>query len=450
MLAKSPALSTDFYELTMAACYHAQGMQGSATFSLFPHDLPASRNFLVAAGLETVLDYLQNFRFTSEDIDYLASLGRFQPDFLKYLAGMRFTGEVWAMPEGTICFGGEPILEITAPVIEGQLVETFLINAFNLNSMLASKAARCVVAAQGKALVDFGLRRTPGLDAGLASARAASLVGFEGTSNVAAAAHLGARPVGTMAHSFVVAFGEETEAFESFAATFPDSTVFLVDTYDSLSGLKKAVKAALRLRDKGHELVGIRLDSGDLAEMSRKAREMLNQAGFQKAKVVVSGNLDEYRIEELIQNGAAVDMYAVGTKMGSSADAPFLDLAYKLVSYEGRPTLKLSTGKVTWAAPKQLWRQVDEDGVIINDVLGLRDEAQKGRPLLEKVMQDGEPVNEVPGWREAREVFKKNLAQLPEECLDLHHKCRVEVQASRALKDLQERAKKAALNGLSS
>ena len=371
---------------------------------------------------------------------------RFQPDFLDYLKNMRFSGEVWALPEGTVCFGGEPLLEISAPIIEGQLVETYLINVLNLNSMLASKAARCVIAAQGKTLVDFSLRRTQGLEGGLAAARSSALVGFAGTSNVAAAAELGTDPVGTMAHAFVEAFGEESAAFQAFTESFPDHTVILVDTYDTLSGLKKSIEVASEMRSQGHEIVGIRLDSGDLVEWSKKARQMLDEAGFPGAKVVVSGSLDEYRIADLIRAGAEVDMYAVGTKMGSSADAPYIDLAYKLVSYEGRPTLKLSVGKETWVEAKQIWRCLNESGRIERDVLGLRGEELPGEPLLTKVMQNGEVLPPLPDWRQARKVFLNDLKRLPEPCLGLGTTCNVEVRASDELRALQKKAREAVLS----
>ncbi len=441
MLAQSPALNTDFYELTMAAAYYAHGMNGPATFSLFAHGLPKNRSFMVSAGLERILKYLEDFRFSQEDIDYLHSLGRFKPDFLDFLSKIRFSGDVWAMSEGSICFGGEPLLEITAPIIEGQLIETYLINVLNLNTMLASKAARCVIAAQGITLVDFSLRRTQGLEGGFAAARSSALVGFQGTSNVAAAADLGIAPVGTMAHSFVEAFGEESAAFQAFIDSFPDQTVILVDTYDSLSGLKKSIEAALEMRKNGHEVLGVRLDSGDLVVWSKKARAMLDEAGFPRAQVVVSGSLDEYRIADLIRAGAAVDMYAVGTKMGSSADAPYIDLAYKLVSYEGRPTLKLSTGKETWAAAKQIWRCLDDSGRVHQDVLGLRDQQMQGEPLLKKVMQGGKPLGPAPDWRAAQKVFQRDLARMPEQCLGLGTTCHVRVIASNELQELQKKAR---------
>ncbi|MFZ5585275.1 MAG: nicotinate phosphoribosyltransferase [Thermodesulfobacteriota bacterium] len=442
----SLAIVTDFYEITMAAVYHARGMNGPATFSLFAHDLPPERGFMVAAGLEDALSYLESFAFSAEDIAYLASLNRFKPGFLDYLAGVRFSGEVWAMAEGTVCFAEQPLLEITAPIIEAQLVETMIINIINLHSTLASKAARCVLAAQGRTLVDFSLRRTQGVQAGMAAARSSALVGFSGTSNVAAAKAYGINPVGTMAHSFVESFGDETAAFRAFAETFPDHTVILVDTYDSVAGLVRAIEVAGELKRRGHRLVGIRLDSGDLVGMSRQARAMLDQAGLEQAMVVVSGSLDEYRIADLLARGAQVDLFAVGTRMGSSADAPYLDLAYKLVSYDGRPTLKLSTGKVSWVAPKQIWRRLDDQGRIQGDSLGLRDEDLPGQPLLAPVMRQGRRLEPGQGWQAARQRYAEQIKSLPPQCLRLAEPRPLRVQASPALAQLQENTRMQALN----
>lgn len=445
MYSGSLAMQTDFYQITMAAAYHAHGMAGQACFSLFARHLPAERGFLVAAGLEEALDYLESFAFAPEDIAYLESLGRFKPDFLRVLANTRFTGQVRALPEGTICFADEPFLEVTAPIMEAQLVETYLINVVNLHSTLASKAARCLLAAQGRGLVDFSLRRTHGVDGGMAAARSSALAGFQGTSNLAAARQYGITPVGTMAHSFVEAFGDELSAFRAFARTFPDHTVILVDTYDSVAGLHRAVRVAGELLAQGHRLVGIRLDSGDLVGLSRQARTILDQAGLEQARVVVSGSLDETRMAELLAQGAQVDLFAVGTKMGSSADAPFLDMAYKLVNYDGRPTLKLSAGKETWAGAKQVWRRLDREGRLDHDLLGLAHEDQPGQPLLEPVMQGGRRAAPRQDWRQAQARFRQDLAQMPEAVLRLgdHRPPRLEITP--ALRDLQEHIRAATL-----
>jgi nicotinate phosphoribosyltransferase len=435
------ALQTDFYELTMAAVYHQEGLEARATFSLFAHRLPPNRGYMVAAGLEEALDYLEGFRFTREELDYLDGLGRFRPEFLDRLARTRFTGEVWALPEGTVCFAEEPLLEVTAPLIEAQLVETCLINLVNLHTTLTSKAARCTAAAAGRDCVDFSLRRCQGLEGGRAAARAAAVAGFAGTSNVAAARELEFRPVGTMAHSFVEAFGDEARAFRAFADLFPDHTVTLVDTYDPVGGLERSVELARGLRERGHELVGIRLDSGDLVELAGRARSMLDAAGLESVKVVISGSLDEHRIAELLAAGAEVDLFAVGTKLGSSADAPYLDLAYKLVHYDGRPTLKLSTGKESLVAPKQIWRRLDGEGRLAGDLLGLREEENPGEPLLTPVMAEGRRLGPRQGWRAAAERLREELGRLPEGARKLDQPQRVAVEVSPALAALQDRTR---------
>lgn len=439
------ALHTDFYEITMSAVYHARGMNQTATFSLFLHNLPEQRGYIVAAGLEAALDYLENFAFTQEDIEYLRSLERFNDDFLQRLAEVRFTGDVWALPEGTVCFAEEPILEVTAPIIEAQLVETHLIQTINLHSTMASKAARCVTAAHGRPCIDFSLRRCQGRDAGFAVARSSAMVGFIGTSNVDAARRLGTTPIGTMAHSFIEAFGDESQAFGAFSEVFPENTVTLVDTYDTEGGLRHSIDVAHKLLGQGRKMVGIRLDSGDLAGLSIKARRMLNDARLPEVKVVVSGSLDEHRIQEMLSAGAEVDILAVGTKMGSSADAPYLDLAYKLVAYDGHPTLKLSSGKESLVMPKQIWRRLGPYGKIESDLLCLRNEEAQGSSILHPVMQNGRRVGKGQTWRDASEVFKNEYATLPSACLELDRPGRVPVKVSPELRSLQDQTRQAIL-----
>lgn len=446
MTSGSQALHTDFYQITMAASYHAHGMNDPATFSLFTHGLPRSRGFMVAAGLDDALAYLESFAFQPTEIAYLASLNRFSDEFLESLSGLGFSGEVWALPEGTVCFAEEPLLEVSAPLIEAQLVETRLINIINLHTTLASKAARCTLAAGGRTCVDFSLRRTQGLEAGWAAARSSAIAGFVGTSNVDASRRLGTNPVGTMAHAFVEAFGDEQRAFEAFAATFPQHTVLLVDTYDSVGGLHRAVEVAARLKSQGHSLVGVRLDSGDLVGMSRQARKILDQAGLEEVRVVVSGSLDEMKLAELIAQGAMVDIFGVGTRMGSSADAPYLDFAYKLVSYQGRPTLKLSAGKETWAGDKQIWRTLDKQGLLSQDVLALRGEELAGEPLLAPVMKQGRRLAPPEDWRRAHQRFQDQLSTLPEQCLSQVDPQPLPIKASTALQQLQVQARRAALD----
>jgi nicotinate phosphoribosyltransferase len=413
---------------------------------LFVHDLPDTRNFIVVCGQEQVLDILENFRFSPEGLSYLASLKRFEPGFLQRLETLRFSGEVWAVPEGSVCTSGAPLLEITAPIVEAQLVETILMNTINVNSTIASKAARCRLAAPGRDLLEFGLRRTQGLDAGMAAARSAAIAGFLGTSNVAAAKAFDIIPVGTMAHSYVTAFPSELDAFKAFADTFPQSAILLVDTYDNHLGMQRAIEIGRHLKAQGCKLGGVRIDSGNLAREGRIARQMLNQAGMPDTKVVVSGNLEEMSIREILRQTEDIDVFAVGTRMSCSSDAPVLDLAYKLASYENRPTLKLSTGKETLPNPKQVWRQYDGQGRIKADVVGLREEqCPSGRPLLSKIMENGCRLAPAGGWREARKVFENDLATLPAACLDLDYMHRWPLHLTLALTGLQQQTRQDAL-----
>ncbi|WP_299288736.1 nicotinate phosphoribosyltransferase, partial [Thermoflexus sp.] len=400
-------LVTDLYELTMAQAYWAHGVTGLATFSLFVRDLPPERGFLVAAGLEDVLRFLEDFRFPPEALEYLESTGIFARPFLDYLAELRFTGDVWAVPEGTLVFAQEPILEITAPIIQAQIAETYVINQVHLQTMIATKAARCVAAARGRGVVDFALRRTHGVDAGLKVARCSYLVGFQATSNVLAGKVYGIPITGTMAHSFIMAFAEEEEAFRAFAETFPERAIFLIDTYDTLEGARRAARVGLELRERGRRLLGVRLDSGDLLALSREVRRILDEAGLPEVRILASGGLDEYRIEELVQAGAPIDAFGVGTRMGVSEDWPWLDMAYKLVAYEGRPARKLSPGKASLPGPKQVFRFYDEEGKMKEDILALREERiEGGAPLLEKVMEGGRLLRPHPALAELRERFR--------------------------------------------
>jgi nicotinate phosphoribosyltransferase len=418
------ALFTDLYELTMAASYFQHRMFAPATFSLFVRKLPPDRGFLVAAGLEEVARFLQAFSFSSEDIEFLRQTKRFQPDFLEYLSHLRFTGEVHALPEGRICFAHEPLLEITAPIIEAQLVETLVINAIHLQTLIASKAARCFHAAQGRKLVDFALRRTHGVDAGLKVARASYLAGFDGTSNVLAGKLYGMPIFGTMAHSFIESFDEEEEAFRAYAETFPDETALLIDTYDTVAGAHRAARVGQALQQHGHQLRGVRLDSGDLLALSRATREILDAAGLSYTRIYASGGLTEHEVARLVTAGAPIDVFGVGTDMGVSGDAPALDMAYKLVEYAGRPRLKLSSKKVSLLGKKQIFRTQDADGQYERDVLGLREEAgekvapevppARALPLLEKIMANGKLLRPLPSLEESRRLFLTDSARLPE------------------------------------
>lgn len=436
------ALVTDQYELTMAQSYLHQGMTESATFSLFTRQYPLNRGYFVSAGLEAVLHYLQELHFTGEDIDYLRATRLFAGDFLEYLRAFRFTGEVHAIPEGRLFFKDEPVLEVTAPIIEAQVVETYLINQVNLQSLIATKAARCVTAGRGRALVDFSLRRAQGVDAGLKVARCSYLVGFAATSNVRAGQRYGIPISGTMAHSYVTAFEHEMDAFRTFARSFPDNTVLLIDTYDTVAAAHKAVQVAREMEATGHRLRGVRLDSGDLVSLSQQVRRIFREAGLDYVSIFASGGLDEYELDELLGQGAEIDGFGVGTRMGVSADAPWYDMAYKLVKYDSRPVLKLSTGKVTLADQKQVFRLYNKDGNMERDVIALRDEPPPhpaARPLLQKVMEDGRILEPLPSLNEIRQTFQDEFARLDPRIKALTDPDHYRVEVSPRLKALQDR-----------
>jgi nicotinate phosphoribosyltransferase len=396
-------LLTDLYQLTMGQAYFDAGLAGEgATFSLSFRRLPPGWGYLIAAGLDDVLVLLERLRFGEADLGYLEESGLFTEPYLDSLRAWRFTGTVRALPEGTVFFPQEPAVEITGPVGEGQLVETIVLNQIHFQSLLAAKAARCVDAAQGRRLVDFGFRRTYGLEAGSRLARSSWIAGFDATSNVLAGRELSIPVAGTMAHSFVEAFADELDAFRAFAATYPDDTVLLVDTYDTLEGVRRAAVAGRELAARGSRLRGVRLDSGDLLELSRAARAILDEAGLGDATVFASGGLDERDIQALLAAGAPIDGFGVGSHIGAPPDAPSLDMAYKLVEFAGRPTLKLSADKATLPGRKQAWRVRDERGLFAFDTLGLADEEPpaRGEPLLREAMTAGrrhvvEPLVEI-------------------------------------------------------
>jgi nicotinate phosphoribosyltransferase len=384
-------LLLDLYELTMAQSYLEQGISSTpATFSLFARHLPRDWSFFLAAGLDDVLSYLEGLTFASEDRAYLASTGLFRSDFLDWLGALSFSGSVRALPEATVFFPHEPLLEVTAPIAEAQLVESAVLNQAHFQTLIATKAARCVIAAQGRRLVDFALRRTHGYDAGLKAARCAYLAGFDATSNVLAGQRYGIPIAGTMAHSYVATFSDELSAFRAYAQAYPDACVLLVDTYDTLDGARHAAIIGQELAAAGHRLRGVRLDSGDLAELSFPVRTILNEAGLDDATIFVSGSLDEHGIAAALARGAPIDAFGVGSRLGTSADAPYLDMAYKLVEIGGRPVLKLSTGKATWPGPKQVWRRVSGPDRW-EDYVGLADEKPPAdsQALLVEVMRNG-------------------------------------------------------------
>jgi len=406
------ALFTDLYELTMMQSYFDRDMHERAAFSLFVRDLPNERNFLLAAGLEPVLDYLANLRFEDAEIAYLRELGKFTPAFLDWLKNFRFTGDVHAVPEGTPVFANEPILEIEAPIAQAQLVETAVMNIVHLQTVLASKAARVVAAADGRAVVDFGARRIHGRDGAIHAARAFHLAGVNATSNVEAGRAYGIPVSGTMAHSYVEAFANEAEAFAAFTRSYPE-TVLLVDTYDTLQGVRNVIELARKLGE-DFRVRAVRLDSGDLLTLSRQARAMLDGAGLSAVQVFASGGLDEYRIAELLGAGAPIDGFGVGTAMGVSDDAPSLEIAYKLTAYAGEGRVKLSPGKASYPGLKQVFRHESQYGHAIRDTLALQSESLDGRPLCECVMRNGKWLKPAPELDAIRKYAAGQIAALPD------------------------------------
>ncbi len=434
------ALTTDLYQLTMLQAYLEHGMHAPATFELFTRRLPPNRNFLVAAGLDAALDYLEHLRFEDADIEYLESLGRFSSEFLGYLRGFRFSGSVDALPEGTPFFANEPLLAVHAPLPEAQLVETRLLNLVQLPTAVASKAARVVAAADGRSVIDFGLRHAHGADASLAASRAAYLAGVQATSNVAAGQAFGIPVAGTMAHSFVQAHDREREAFRHFMATFPTAAL-LVDTYDVEAGMDTVIEL---VRDAGGPApAAVRLDSGDLAAHARRTRRQLDEAEMRQVQIIASGNLDEQEVARLIADGAPIDSFGVGAALAVSEDAPCLDVVYKLVAYDGRGRMKLADQKITLPDPKQVFRQFD-GAAATHDVLGLAGEQSDGQPLLEPVMCDGERL---PAARRSLDRIRaraaRSLAMLPPRVRSLEPATppyRVEVSA--ALGEATERTRR--------
>lgn len=438
------ALITDLYELMMAAAYVDGDLhQRPATFSLFVRQLPPGRGYLVAGGLAEVLAGLRQLRFGSSELDLLAGLDLFDDTFLEVLAGLRFDATVRAVPEGRIVFADEPLIEITGPMITAQLVETFVLNQVTTQTTLATKAARLRDAAQGRAVVDFSLRRTQGIDAGMKVARAAAIIGLAGTSNVAAASY-GVPLTGTMAHSFVQAHRSELEAFRRFADRFGDRTTLLIDTYDTMAGLERAIELARELRHRGQALRAVRIDSGDLAVLATTARRRLDAAGFPAVQVVVSGGLDETAIADLVDRAPdAIAGFGVGSALGVSSDAPVLDSAYKLVAFDGRPVRKTSVGKASWPGPKQVWRRADAR----SDVLATEAEAGPGAgaaPLLVTVLDRGEPTDDTPPLDEraalaaANGRFELDRGRLPDDVARIVDPAGYPVEVSQELLALTE------------
>jgi len=435
MRAESSPLLTDLYQLTMMQSYLDHGLTDMAVFEFFVRKLPGKRNFLMACGLEQVLDYLRQLHFSSEELDWLSRSGRFSADFADYLENMRFDGDVHAMREGTIFFPDEPVLRITAPLPLAQLVETRIINILHFQILMASKAARVALAAPGKLLVDFGLRRTHEASAGLIAARAGFIAGLSGTSNVLAEVNYSIPIFGTMAHSYILAHDSETKAFIHYARSHPGNVVLLIDTYDTERAAEKVVAIAPQLKADGIAIRGVRLDSGDLAEHARRVRQILDCGGLDEVAIFASGNLDEYKLVEIEAQHAPIDGYGIGTRMSTSSDASYLDCAYKLQRYAGVARRKTSEGKATWPDRKQVYRTI-ENGEMTGDVITTEDDRQDGDPLVHPVMQSGEMLSSCPSLSAIREYAAREIAALPERLRNLKPASPYPVEISATLKQL--------------
>ena len=438
----SSPLLTDHYQLTMLESYLQQGMQETAVFELFFRKLPPTRNFLVAAGLEQALEFLENLRFSAGELAWLKP--RFGSALVNYLEQFRFTGDVHAMPEGTLFFPDEPILRITAPLPQAQFVESRLINLLHFETLIASKAARSVLVAPGKLLVDFGMRRAHGAEAALLAARAGYLAGFSGTSTVLAAAIYGMPSFGTVAHSYIQAHADETAAFEHLVRCHPENSTLLIDTYDTEAAATKVVTLARKLAQDGIEVSGVRLDSGDLGMHAWRVRRILDEGRLEKTRIFASGNLNENRVHELISSGAPIDGFGLGTALDVSSDAPALDCAYKLQEYAGKARRKRSEGKATWPGRKQIYRKYDRpNGRMVRDVVALeKDDPHEGEPLIVPMMRSGRRIDGINGNRKLEAIRQQtvaNYARLPESLrsLDTAPVYPVEISAS-----LQALAKK--------
>jgi nicotinate phosphoribosyltransferase len=446
------ALLTDLYQLTMSAAYFERMRDVEATFDLFIREMPPRRGYLIAAGLEQAVSYLRDFSFSEESLSYLRERGLFKEEFLEYLAKLRFTGELWAVPEGTVVFPQEPLLRITAPVIQAQLAETYLLNTVGFQTLIASKASRVVGAAKGKGVVDFALRRVHGGDAGVKGSRASYIGGCIGTSNVLADMLYGIPTYGTIAHSFIMAHEDELDAFKSYADVFPDNCLLLIDTYDTMQGARNAVTVAKELERKGKRMTGVWLDSGDLAKLSKAVRRLFDESGLKYLKIFASGNLDEYKIEKLLKADAPIDLFGVGTAMGVSSDSPVVNANYKICELRDEcgnelPTMKLSMGKVTMPGKKQVRRFLDKKGEYARDVIALEGERVGGIPLLVKIMEDGRVASKLPKLEEIRKKCSESILKLPAQYRKLRNVPLYPVELSEGLssliKELKRRYRKA-------
>ena len=434
--ASTTALLTDLYQLTMLHAYWEREMEATAVFEFSVRHLPERRNFLVAAGLEQLIEYLETLHFEPRELEWLDSTGRFGPDFIRRLAQLRFTGDVDAVPEGTVFFAGQPIVRITAPLPQAQFIESRLINLLHFQTLIASKAARCALADDGRTLVDFGLRRAHGAEAGTLAARAAYLAGFAGTATVEAGRRYGIPLFGTMAHSFVQAHRSESDAFRHFVECFPGENTLLIDTFDTLRAARAVVALAQGLRPLGVRVKAVRIDSGDLAQASRDVRRILDDGGCRDTGIFLSGNLDEFAIADLVANGVPADGFGVGTRLDVSADAPTLDCVYKLQEYAGRATRKRSAGKATWPGRKQIERYRDAQGLLTRDAVVLEEEPQRGERLLLPVMRRGRRVESLPTLAVAREHARREFASLPSPLRSLESRAAFTVDISPRIREL--------------
>ncbi len=435
-LNQTSALLTDLYQLTMLEAYYQADMHDTAVYEFFVRKLPPDRSFFVAVGLEQVLDYLEQLHFTEQDIQWLRESGRFSESFLAWLTDLTFKGDVEAMPEGSLCFPNEPLLRITAPLPIAQLIEPIVINFLHFQTLIATKAVRFRLTAGNRVLVDFGLRRAHGRDAGLLAARASWVAGFDGTATVQAEPAFGIPLYGTMAHAYIEAFGDEMAAFEHFARVHPNNAVLLIDTYDTRTAAEKVVTLAKRLHTDGIDIKAVRIDSGNLEETSRDVRRILDAGDCQSIRILASGGLDEYKLEQLVQAGAPIDGYGIGTQLDCSADHPYLDCAYKLQEYAGQPRRKRSEGKATWPGRKQVWRHLHDNGFYSHDTLALEEEKHDGLPLLQTVMQQGQRVAAAEPLTTVRERVTDQLTHLPGRLGDLRGNGDYEVKVSPALRTL--------------
>ncbi len=412
-LASNSPLLTDLYQLTMLQSYWQHRMDKVAAFELFVRKLPAERAFLVAAGLEQALDFIEQARFTDDELAWIDGCGKFAPGFADWLRGLRFSGDVWAMPEGTVFFPSEPVLRVVAPIAQAQWLETRILNLVHFETVVASKAVRSVIAAKGRSLIDFGLRRAHGGEAGALAARAAYIAGFAGTATAYAGPRFGIPVFGTMAHSFVQAHDSETQAFIDFAESFPDNAMLLIDTYDTVAAARKVAALAPQLAQRGIRIRGVRLDSGDLDALSRDVRRILDAAGLRDCAIFASGNLDEHRVRALVDAGAPIASFGIGTSLTTSSDAPCLDAVYKLQEYDGVARRKRSGGKATWPGRKQVWRRSNADRTFAGDSVRLVDERGVGTPLLDCVMREGRRVAPSPALSRVRAHCHAQLEALP-------------------------------------